>query len=57
MDEPGIVIDDEDNINFNGKETNLRNNQLFGSPDTAEDPTMTSESLTTFGDLDFEQRT
>ena len=54
IDKPGIMIDDEDNINFNGNETNIRNNQLFGSPDTAEDPTITSESLTTFGDLEFD---
>ena len=53
-DKPGIMIDNEDNIKFNGNETNIRNNQLFGSPDTAEDPTMTSESLMTFGDVDFD---
>ena len=52
-DKPGIMIDDEDNINFNGNETNIRNNQLFGLSDTAEDPTMTSDSLMTFGDLAF----
>ena len=52
-DKPGIMTDDEDNINFNGNETNIRNNQLFGLTDTAEDPTMTAESLMTFGDLEF----
>ena len=53
-DKPGIMIDDEDNINFNGNETNIRNNQLFGSSDTAEDPTMTADSLMTFGEFGFD---
>lgn len=51
---PGVMIDDESNINFNGNESNIRANQLFGSEDIGEDPNMNSDSLMTFGELDFD---
>ena len=57
VDKPGVLIDDLDNIDWNGNETKIRNNQLFGATDAAEDPTMTSASLTEFGDMDWNDLT
>lgn len=51
---PGVFMDDTTNVDFNGNEKNIRDNQLFGDPDFGENPSMTSDSLLVFGDLTFD---
>lgn len=45
-DKPGLMIDDTDNIKTSGSKF-----ELSGSPKVVEDPTITPESLMTFGDM------
>lgn len=56
-DKPGIVMDDTTNIDWSGNETKIRNQQLFGDTDLAQDDGMTSDSMLVFGDLTFEDLT
>jgi hypothetical protein len=53
-DKPGILIDDLDNIDITGNEENILEDQTFGDPKIAEDPTLTPEVLLQFGDLSFD---
>jgi hypothetical protein len=52
-DKPGVLLNDTTKINWNGNETKIRNNQLFGATDLQQKSTMTSDSLLTFGDMHF----
>lgn len=47
---PGVMIDDLDNINYVGNKYDID-----GVPPTAEDPTLTTEDLLTFGDMTWEE--
>ncbi len=48
---PGIMIKDTTLLNFVGNRTNIQRTQLFGTSDFQQDASMTSASLTTFGDM------
>ncbi|HSM04422.1 MAG TPA: hypothetical protein VK858_07360 [Longimicrobiales bacterium] len=45
-DAPGVMIDDASEVSFSGS-----NHELDGNPPVAEDPTLTSDDLLTYGDL------
>lgn len=48
---PGIMMKDTTNVDFSGNEAKIRSNQLYGLSDFAQNSSMTSASLTTFGDM------
>ncbi|MEQ8330245.1 MAG: hypothetical protein RH859_07200 [Longimicrobiales bacterium] len=52
-DKPGILIDDTTNIDWNGNRNKIEN-QMDGVPLFDQDTTISTESLTTFGDMDWE---
>lgn len=49
-DAPGVLIDDAAEVNFVGK-----NYELLGDPPLAENPSLTSDDLLTFGDLNWQE--
>lgn len=51
-DKPGILIDDTTAIDWNGNRDKIES-QMTGDPLFAEDPTIDTESLMTFGDMDW----
>ncbi len=52
-DKPGLLINDTSNINWNGNRNKIEGN-MTGTPIFDEDTTITTESLTTFGDLTWD---
>jgi hypothetical protein len=54
---PGVMIKDSTKIDFSGNESKIRSSQLFGSTDIAQDASMTSASLTQFGDMSWNDLT
>ena len=53
-DKPGILIDDTLNIDWNGNRNKIEDN-MTGTPVFDQDPTITVESLMSFGDMSWEQ--
>jgi hypothetical protein len=56
-DKPGILASDTSSISIQGNESRFRANQLFGSADLAEDPSITPASLTVFGEMTWDDLT
>jgi hypothetical protein len=57
---PGILIDDRNNVTYNGCDPDEppgtpRGCDIYGNPPTDEDPALTPDSLMVFGDMEFEE--
>ena len=56
-DKPGLLVSDTTLIDYQGNRTAIENNQLFGTPDVAQDTSITPASLTVFGDMTWDELT
>lgn len=52
VNKPGLMTNDTSQITWNGNRNKIEGN-MSGTPKFTEDPSITAESLTTFGDLDW----
>ena len=56
-DKPGLMIKDTTKIDWNGNRTNIQQDQMFGNADFVQNSSMTSASLTDFGDMTWNDLT